>query len=67
MKRKSFLYYKTGWDKAPINTLSDLKSNISSHGRIKINSNLLIIALTMICLQAIKLKQTRRKAKEINK
>ena len=47
MMRKSFLYCKTGCDKAPINTLSDLKSNIFSHGRINIILNLLILALTI--------------------
>ena len=47
MKRKSFLYCKTGWDKAPINTLSDLKSNISSHSKIKVILNLLILDLTI--------------------
>lgn len=31
-EKKKFLFFLTGWDKAPINGLSDLKFNISRHG-----------------------------------
>lgn len=31
-EKKKFLFFLTGWDRAPINGLSDLKFNISRHG-----------------------------------